>query len=47
MSAVQGLHLGQQVAEVLAVPALLAMPAEWRHGWFDEAGVGKDCADTR
>ena len=29
MGAMQGLHLGQQVAEVLAVPALLAVPAEF------------------
>jgi hypothetical protein len=39
MSAVQGLHFGQHVAEVLAVPALLAMPAEWRHGRFGKTGV--------
>ena len=47
MSAVQGLHLGQHMAEVLAVLPSLAMPAEWRHGRFGKAGVGKDRADTR
>jgi hypothetical protein len=47
MSAVQGLHLGQHAAEVLAVLPALAMPVEWRRGWLDKAGIGKDRADTR
>ena len=47
MRAMQGLHLGEQVAEVLAVPALLAVPAETRPSPGARASPRASTSSTR